>query len=352
MRNWISLMRGTLRSERTLAELDREVQFLKTALLGMQTEIEVLRRLVKNGRQVDYVDFGELRVFMYSDDLGYQEVLDQYKHQTPAVTVRDLSRPLVSPTERYRSHNEPLAGTLLGHHWLHDIDFCVFDIGCQYGTSAMAAAQVILASGRANHVYAFDPGVAGELAPYNIILNGMVGRVTFERTAVSNTSLPGLVFTELGHSENNRVVNRALPTETLSYVTPRITVDEYVRAQDIGHHLVMKIDTQGGEVEVFEGMRETRKSRFVTCLTEFTPMSIETRVPPKKWLMEVSEGCTIFNVGHVNPYLTRSHKLQLVPERSYASFVDSIVDQATPYTDLLIIPNNLPGYGELLEKFS
>ncbi|MBL8179884.1 MAG: FkbM family methyltransferase [Bryobacterales bacterium] len=344
---FISSMRERIRAALGVDRLEEQIHSLQSANVALEKEVDQLRKLTMTGRQVQYVDFKQLRVFMYAEDLSYRQITDPYKHQNPPDSLRDLSQPHTPPALRFQNPREPLMGTLLSHHWLQNIDFCFFDIGCQYGTSAMATAQIILASGRSNHVYAFDPGVAGQLAPHNIRLNGMEDRVTFYRSAVSNTSLPGLLFSELGHSENNRVVNRELPTETLSYVTPRTTIDHFVGEHNIHQHLVLKIDTQGGEVEVFQGMRRTRRERLVTCLTEFSPLAIETRVPPGEWLTEVAEECTVFDVGQINPSLTPSHKLRLIAKESFGSFVENLRHQAVPYTDLLLIPNALPGFGTL-----
>ena len=66
-----------------------------------------------------------------------------------------------TPAERFANPGEPLISTLLSHFWLERIPFVALDIGCQYGISAIAMAQIIRACGEHNKVYAFDPGVAG-----------------------------------------------------------------------------------------------------------------------------------------------------------------------------------------------
>jgi len=167
----------------------------------LRAEVESLRKLVLRGRRVDLVDFGELKAFLYTDDIGYQMLAPEYKGHAPGKEKRDLSQPRRTPDERYDNEGEPLLPVLLSHYWVNDLDFVFLNIGCQYGISAMATAQVILSSGRANQVVAFDPGVAAQLAPVNIALNGLEGRVVYERTAIGNGTFPVIVFTETGHSE-------------------------------------------------------------------------------------------------------------------------------------------------------
>lgn len=195
------------------------IKRLEDEISELKNELSRLNGIVASWRLVDLVDFGELRVFMYTNDLSYIQLNDKYRRHTPSANKRDFSKPYRSASERYHNGREPLLSFLLSHYWLHDLDFAVFDVGCQYGTSAMAAAQVILSSGHTNHVYAFDPGEAGRLARYNIILNGLESHVTFECLAVSKGTFPGLVFTETGHSENNRLVNRTPTMEASSMLS-------------------------------------------------------------------------------------------------------------------------------------
>lgn len=329
---------------------DLRIGRLEDQVSRLKSELSRLNEVVTSGRIVDLVDFGELRVFMYTNDLSYLQLQDKYRRHTPSANCRDFSTPYRSPSERYHTDREPLFSFLLSHYWLHHLDFAVFDVGCQYGTSAMAAAQVILSSGNTNHVYAFDPGEAGRLAQYNIILNGLQRHVTFERLAVSKGTFPGLVFTETGHSENNRLVNRTPSIESSSYVVMCTSIDEYVAEKSLSGHCVVKVDTQGGEVEVFEGMDHLRHSRYVTCISEFVPDAIATRVSPVEWLTRVSEGCSIFETPDVNMFLSPSHSLRYVPRDTVPRFVNEIRARPTGYTDIVLIPETLPGHSVLARR--
>lgn len=325
-----------------MAALESEVGALKS-------EVDALKRAVSSGRHVDLVDFTELRVFMYTDDLCYVQLPEHYKHNQPVPLNRDLSQPRRSPEERYANPSEPLLSTLFSHYWLNGLDFAFVDVGCQYGTSAMAAAQVILSAGQSNHVYAFDPGVAGQLAPFNIELNGLRKQVTFERLAISSVEMPGLVFAELGHSENNRIVNRARPIEAFSYVIQCTSLDYYLAEHRIEQPLVAKIDTQGGEVEVFAGMKRTLASRLVTCITEFVPGAISTRVPADQWLLRLGENFRIFEIRDLDLFLTPTHRVHVVEHDRVREFVREVAQRPIPYTDLLLVPMNLPRAAELAD---
>ena len=53
---------------------------LKRDLEALRDEVRVLRKLALHCRQVDLVDWGGLRAFMYMDDLTYFQVEERFKH--------------------------------------------------------------------------------------------------------------------------------------------------------------------------------------------------------------------------------------------------------------------------------
>lgn len=351
---------------RTLDELQKKVDSLQASLehaeatarnavekaANLEQRLQALSQTIQSGRRVDMVDFGELRVFMYTDDLGYRQIDERYKHKTTGRDDRDLSQPRRLPAERYANPAEPLISLLLSHHWIHGLDFSVIDVGCQYGTSAMAIAQVVLASDRNNHVFAFDPGLAGELAAFNISLNRLDGRVTYERMAVSDNDIPSIVFCESGHSENNRIVNRSAGVEGRSYVTRCTSLDGYVNKHNLSGSIIAKIDTQGGEIEVFRGMTELRCSRHVTCITEFSPHPISTREDPEQWLRAVSANCAVFEIHGIDAFLDATHQLRPIQHAEMGAFVKELMERPDPYTDMLILPETLPGFQDLVSRLT
>lgn len=291
---------------------------------------------------------------MYTDDAAYQNVAAQYRNGTPKPIDKPLQRyARRTPLEIVQTKDEPLISTILAHAWHCGMDFSYFDIGCQYGSSAMSTAQLILSNGFHNHIYAFDPGVGSELAPYTIALNRLEERITFERLAVAQGDFPTIVFTELGHSENNRVVNRTPPDEATSYVVMATSIDNYIARHQIITDLIVKIDTQGGEVEVFQGMERTIADRTVLCFTEFAPDAIGTRANPVEWLTErVQQGFTLFDIGDNNMFHTRSHRLRPVVPHAVPDFVQAVSRRPSPYTDLLLVPNRFPGYQTLIASLT
>ena len=131
-----------------LCALDERSRYLRFGYAASDAQIH---------RYVDMIDFGELRAFMYTDDLSYRQMADRWKGHRPAANTRDLSKPHRSPEQRYNNEYEPFFSLLFSHFWLNDLDFYrAADLFVQpshfeaFGSSAveaMASGLPIVSSG-------------------------------------------------------------------------------------------------------------------------------------------------------------------------------------------------------------
>jgi FkbM family methyltransferase len=125
----------------------------------------------------------------------------------------------------------------------------VIDVGANIGYFAIVAAQTI---GPAGHVYAFEPVPAvRESLIANLKLNG-IANVTIQSEALSAAS--GDTEFYLGPREDTGLGSlRALPNGT-SIPVRRIRFDDWwARRSRVG---LVKIDVEGAELQVLEGMTE------------------------------------------------------------------------------------------------
>lgn len=312
-------------------------------------DIATLRQQLPWRRQVDLVDMGAFSFFMYMDDLahvasaargssGYSiEAHCQKIAQAGAAYTHDIA------TEPVDKSNVLLS--VCEHYWQHDLPFVFLDVGCAYGTVLLAVASFIKNRGQTNQSIGFDPGVAGTLVPFNIELNGLGDMARAERLAVGDCSIPVPIFTEIGHSENNRMVNRAMPTEYESYVIRAVSVDDYVRQQNIQEDVIIKIDTQGAEPAVFKGMKEVRHNRHTTAIFEFTPHALRSRMEPIDFLKLLGAEGRLLDLPQEENLPFRE-----IRPNEYADFVLEIDQRQGMYTDILVVANKLPGAESLCEK--
>jgi len=319
------------------------------SLRQLETRLDQLHAAFTSTKRVGVLNYGTHALFMYADDLVYQKAAESLR-----VSHLDrwwIPRPVAYPplSKVYADPAQPLLMRLLAHFWTHGLDASFLEIGCQYGSTAVTVAQFCRQFSRRRVVHVFEPGIAGALAPYNLRLNGVDQDVVFNRTAATDKSRPLVLFSEFGHSENNRIVNRTLENESLSYVTDAIAIDDYVEYANVAPHLILEIDTQGGEIEVWAGLQATIARRTVTAIVEFTPHALEGRIDPAEWLRELARTHIVLDTGSSDAWRSTSGTARIAPIGDSEAFVASVRERPDAYTDLLLIPYTLPHRSALLD---
>jgi FkbM family methyltransferase len=146
----------------------------------------------------------------------------------------------------------------------------VLDIGANVGYYTVIAAKLVGESGR---VYAFDPDPSSfSLLKRNVRLNGLQN-VVLEQKAVSNES--GSIRLYL--ADENKGDHRIFETsEARQFVeVEAVTLDEYFEDY-AGRIDFVKIDTQGAEAAIVEGMRGLlEKNPEVVMAVEFDPSALD-----------------------------------------------------------------------------
>jgi FkbM family methyltransferase len=334
------------------------VRLLLSRLNELSERILVLEKLhtdadivsagpIRNNR-IDLVKQEDLLYYIYTEDLAYQWVPETGRNY-------QLSQKDFKPTDQNyfsaeKLNPHTLFEMILSHYWMHNLDFTVIDVGCQYGRVALKIANFIRITGHDNHVICFEPGLAGTLLKHNISLNGLQQIATQVEYAVCNHNLPVLMYGEIGHSENNRIVNRRLEKEGYCYVVPSTTIDDYVQKNQLKGHLIIKIDTQGAEIEVLEGMVEVLENRNVTYVLEFTPWAISRLKDPSEFLTELMENTYVVDI--INTVTGNSDtQYTLIQKMGIKSFINDVANNRPfGYTDILVVPKKLPGAEHLLKQ--
>ncbi len=333
----------------TYGSLKGHVAGLLERVAHLESEVAALRAAASANRHIGLVDFVTVRAFMFTDDLAYRQAPEEQK-RAALTDHRPVPVGRCTPEEVFASPKSSALDILMAHYWRQNLDFTYFDVGAQYCSSSVFAARLIEACGKPNRVVAFEPGVASQLAPFNIAINHQSARIAFERMAVGADEFPALLFGEAGHTENNRIVNRVPASEAVSMLVPCTSIDAYIAARGIEGGLILKIDTQGGEYEVVEGMRQTMATRLTTFLAEFTPWALETRVNPAEWLRSLLADNHVLDTNiHTN--LAFGSAAGITADRA-AQFVETIAGSEHKYTDLAVIPKRLPESAALVERLS
>jgi FkbM family methyltransferase len=237
----------------------------------------------------------------------------------------------------------PLSLTF-AHFWRQRLDFTFVDIGANVGRVTAEVGRFFHRAGRRNPIHAFEPGPGFDCLERTIGANGIeanlhrlavadhVGTVTFHE--MEGNSSGNSLFAEIGERGSFRIN----PTEMRC-----TTVDAFLAENRIASHLVCKVDTEGADFLVIEGMRRAIVERFVAIFFEFTPWLVEKYADPTARLAQLAEDFCLLD------YV--DNHLYLVPPASIPDFVARLrSESAQSYTDILALPRRLPGLAELLAR--
>lgn len=339
--------------KRTLYKILRHtpgIGWLLRKISSIEQRLTKLERLpaespVNCGKKVDLLDFGPVSIFMYVDDLAYQNTPQSVRNYDIEKHIEKMNNTNRSSWSSLDSPDKlNLLPWICRHYQQNSLPFIFFDVGCQYGAYSLYVAHIFRECGWVNRIIAFDIGNARDLVEYNIELNQQKDRVVFEPLAVSNHCLPSLVYTEYGRSENNRIVNRDHSSEYESYVVRSTTIDEYIDRNNIHENIVIKVDAQGGEYEIWQGMQKCLANRVVTALLEFTPHAIQSRIKSHDFLLMLSRDAFLIDVPPLDEPVRRIDPVGLI------EFSNDVSCRKTQSTDILLVSKKLPDAGQLCDK--
>ncbi len=145
------------------------------------------------------------------------------------------------------------------------------DIGAHVGYFALIAAKTV---GEEGHVFAFEPDPTNySTLARNVILNGF-RNVTLEQMAVTNRNDRIRLYLSETNSGDHRILFCEEPRQSIQ--VDCVTIDDYFRDRGPTPRIdFVKIDTQGAEVFVLQGMRKTlRLNPDARLIVEFWPYGL------------------------------------------------------------------------------
>jgi FkbM family methyltransferase len=158
----------------------------------------------------------------------------------------------------------------------------VIDVGAHVGYYALLAARQVGPQGK---VYAFEPEPANyALLLKNIELNGY-GNIVAAGEAVSNRVGPATLFLTRLDSGRHSTYHHGLP-EKGSVAVETTTLDAFLEAEGWPKVDLVKVDVEGAEWDVLEGMEQLlRKSEGLKLILEFNPFLLQSAgVDPFRFL--------------------------------------------------------------------
>lgn len=210
----------------------------------------------------------------------------------------------------------------------------LIDVGCLYGLVSMDYAKFCKNYGVVPCHFAFDPGLAGNLTSSNFINNGYTN-IKFYPYAISDFDGYVRLNYEIGNNEDSRIVNPGKTVFSFNNVVKSIRLDTFLKDYPDLNSIFVKIDTQGAEKDVFEGLEQTLKQRTAAGIFEFAPGCLGSTSDSIFLLELFRENYYLYDVGARRNRLVRIHpgkELNIVNKASSGQYA---------WTDIVFIPKNM-----------
>jgi FkbM family methyltransferase len=239
--------------------------------------------------------------------------------------------------------------------WRQGLDFTCLDIGAHLGAFSIPFGSFAKDCGKRVPIYAFEP--SPEVFPLlkrSIQINQMDDICTGVNAAVADATHPVefIVFDQLS------TVSSGLDAAVLHFgnrpnhrvAVEGVSIDDFVKEKAITSHLVCKIDTEGWDLKVVDGMRRCIEDRLVVMQLEFTPGLLESYTDPIERLESLSLDYVLMEVVLEND-LAETGVRRIGTKRSdLEAFVERA--KATPFRceDVLALPKSMQALPELVER--
>lgn len=150
----------------------------------------------------------------------------------------------------------------------------VFDIGANIGYYSFLATKLIGENGR---IYAFEPDPRNYRFLIKNIKFNKRKNIKFFPIAVGNKIGESLMNLDIDSTESSIIKLRTRENAVLkSIFVPIMTIDAFVREHKVKKIDILKIDVEGSESLVIQGMQNTlRRSNSVVMFIEFCPRFLQ-----------------------------------------------------------------------------
>jgi FkbM family methyltransferase len=355
-----------------IAGLERRIRQLEEQGTSFAQTSRTLRDLFEYTvlRPTDLVRLNGDPYFMFTKDLLYTLFAEETPEdfvRNALLTERDHARPapfdctiadFLSGRASIVSRNEQWFKLVIAAHlWQHDVPFTLFDIGANFGYSSIPVAKFARRFGRSQRIYAFEPGVIGDLLRANIELNHVEDMVTHENRAVSDQSGPVKMTSMLGYSvcdsisDFHRIYPHMVPAMTR--LADRVTVDEFIAEKDITESVFLKVDAEGHDWQVLRGARDAfARGQVAATIVEFVPRYLQEFIDPGEFLVSLGADHHLLSILEMR----KGHNWtgEALPEApsELRAFAARVAKSPLTYTDIIAIPRRTPAATELVERLA
>ena len=199
----------------------------------------------------------------------------------------------------------------------------VIDVGAHVGYYTFLMANLV---GNEGKVYSFEPDPENFALLKKGIEANNLKNVEIIQKAVSNTNSTIKLFLSDTDRATNRIYDAGINDAHKIIEVETCSIDEFLNEKEIKIDFV-KIDAEGSEQGVIEGMKTTLKNNSnITMMTEFFPFLIEKYgSSPKKYLQTLEE--MSFNIQNImeDGVLSKINKDSIIKNSNIENFCTNLL---------------------------
>lgn len=262
------------------------------------------------------------------------------------VTREQVDSGTYEPQPRYADSRSYMR--LLVRHLLeYSASPAVFDVGGYIGRFSIETALLFRELGVDAPITCFEPGGTYEMLARNLQLNKMAGQVNLVRSAVSKSTGEVTFAIPPDAMISSRIVGEDGAGGSPAWATHTVaagSLSTYLKESGNSRPFICKIDTEGHEADVIEGIDEQTLAGVPHALiVEYWPVLREKRIHGKAFEPFLFENYVVFDIRN-SLYPAGYHKLVDLNDIS-----ERVSRREINNVDLLLIRKNTPHLQALLE---
>lgn len=303
--------------------------------------------------RVRLVALHDLYAFYDAQDHAFEHVMGDPGARliTPADIAPRPPEPFADAGETWSNPGLPPLLVAALHLQRQGRRFGYVDVGANVGLTVFSAALFFKRLGWTTPCWAYEPhpGVF-DLMHRGLEANGLAGAVVARPVALSDETGAAVFHTTPAQTPASSLIKAAVTREFVVRfedveVPVRRLDDELEAAPDLD--LVLKIDAEGADFKVMDGMGALLTGRTCIGQFEFFPMVLSTYADPAAYLQKMATDFMLFDI--TGPTLRR-----LDDDRS--SFDGYVAEVAARRPvgigDVFFIARSTPAVGELLARLA
>jgi FkbM family methyltransferase len=270
-----------------LNENKDKMQFLGGggANLDLISKIDVIQNNINNFllHEIDCVKQDNFYYFVYKNDyVNYRMFSEDNKNQrisTASLRIKKYdifdSAVFIKNFDKEQKNWLSILKFLFAHCHTNAIYPDFVDVGANIGTISVNIADLIRRSMLPGRIFSFEPGQCSNLISYTLSINGFGDISTFEKIAVSDINSYTVMKNFSGLTVSNGITSAQFNNQhPASYDIVKVCrLDKYFSNHN--SPLICKIDTEGNDASVIQGMTGILEKSILGIVFEYTIQSME-----------------------------------------------------------------------------